>query len=281
MCNYHISVRGTPDQLNEFAGLKIEFCGYVWSWTWLVSVAESLQYPPVWPQRDSGKACLRRESSEGIVWTILPCQDCASLMQVRRFQSAQLLCLDSLCSSSSMRKEYIQDLLGDTGWWKGRLCHESIIYLIRCFSGVLCIKCSLLSFFISSSVDCSRMSFLLCIREGIWWTQNSRNRRIGMGQYFPSTRNLFTLVWRYVTVLLCPTILCVSHNRNLNREKQTAGCVSVEPAGGVSTVSFFSLSPSISHSHWSLFQTLYFCGSCLGWWKTAIVSHEKCLLNYN
>lgn len=90
----------------------------------LVSVAESLQYPPVWPQRDSGKACLRGESSEGIVWTILPCQGSASLMQVRRFQSAQLLCLDSLCSSSSMRKEYIQDLLGDTGWWKGRLCHD-------------------------------------------------------------------------------------------------------------------------------------------------------------
>lgn len=33
MCNYHIGVRGTPDQLNKFAGLKIEFCGYVWSWT--------------------------------------------------------------------------------------------------------------------------------------------------------------------------------------------------------------------------------------------------------
>lgn len=76
----------------------------------LVSVAESLQFPPVWPQRDSGKVCLRGESSEGIVWTIQPCQGSASLMQVRRLQSARLLCPDSLCCSLSMRKEYIQDL---------------------------------------------------------------------------------------------------------------------------------------------------------------------------
>lgn len=32
MCNYHIGVRSTLDQWKEFAGLKIEFCGYVWSW---------------------------------------------------------------------------------------------------------------------------------------------------------------------------------------------------------------------------------------------------------
>lgn len=156
----------------------------------LVSAAESLQYPPIWPQRDSGKACLRGESSEGIVWTIPLCQGSASLMQVRRFQSAQLLCLDSLCSSSSMRKEYIQDLfVGHRLVKRSDSGRDLFLFYLYCTqthqviqgsqvlqntksflqiiaqsfysicSMLLSARC-LLSFF-SSSVACGRMSFSL------------------------------------------------------------------------------------------------------------------------
>lgn len=151
----------------------------------LASVAESLQRPPVRLQRE--KACVRSESSEGIVWTVPPCQGSESLMQVRCFQSARLLCLDSLCPSSSMRKEYIQDLFvwhrlgkrSDSGrdFFFFFICivtqvctqtHKVIqgnqglqntksflqimaksLYLIRCISGLLCMKFGLLSFLVS------------------------------------------------------------------------------------------------------------------------------------
>lgn len=77
----------------------------------LASVAESLQRPLIRLQRDSEKACLRSESSEGIG---LDSPSLPRLCIVNASQmvpaSARLLCLDSLCPSSSMRKEYIQDL---------------------------------------------------------------------------------------------------------------------------------------------------------------------------
>lgn len=70
--------------------------------------------PSIWPQKDSGEACNRGErAAEGGAKDIqfkLSCQGSVLLMHVRQFESAQLLCLDSLYPPLSMRKECIQGL---------------------------------------------------------------------------------------------------------------------------------------------------------------------------
>lgn len=153
----------------------------------LASVAESLQRPLIRLQRDSEKACLRSESSEGIVWTVPPCQGSASLMQVRWFRRVPGFCVLIHCAHHpAWEKSTYKTSLCDTGWWKGQtqaeiyfffICivrqvctqtHKVIqgnqglqntksflqitaksLYLIRCILGLLCMKCCLLSFFVS------------------------------------------------------------------------------------------------------------------------------------
>lgn len=64
---------------------------------------------PIWPQKDSGETCSRGKGAGGVGWPKhiqykLSLPSSASLMHVRQFESALLLCLDSLYPPLNMKK---------------------------------------------------------------------------------------------------------------------------------------------------------------------------------